>query len=85
LVIESTQLQNGESNVERIDTKMARMRQLFLRYKSSENPVDFLLVIDTHSDYMSGGLVHGSGADGTPWYAPVTEVKKQGALLLFYF
>jgi hypothetical protein len=36
---------------------------------------DFLMVIDTHSDYLTGGLVHGEHKDGYSMVAPIDEVR----------
>jgi hypothetical protein len=36
---------------------------------------DFLLVIDTHSDYVTGGLVYGQWKDGCYMVAPINAVR----------
>lgn len=60
------------------------MRRLLKDNANGPHPADFLLLVDTHSDYFTGGLIHGIGPDGTPWNAPATQVSTLLTILFSY-
>lgn len=76
LVSVVTRLKSGASKVFKL--RPAQKPLATLLASKDDNP-RFLLVIDTHSDYNTGHLVHGQAkADGELFVTPINEVRTSG-------
>jgi hypothetical protein len=57
----------------------------FRTFLGRQPTANFLLIVDTHSDYETGGLVHGYDSDGYSLVAPITEASNCGSRPIFVY